>query len=64
MRTASEFGSDVSVGQATWAIAEVTSHQAMCFVNAGERDAHIRVTSFLADRDSNAFLSTIAHPAD
>ncbi|MGI8955359.1 MAG: sensory rhodopsin transducer [Chthoniobacterales bacterium] len=51
------------VGRNIWAIAEgyipgestgpapaMTSHEAMCFLNAGERDAHIRVTIFFEDR--------------
>ena len=52
------------VGRKKWAIAEgyipgkstgpapaMTSHEAMCFLNAGERDAHIRVTIFFEDRE-------------
>ena len=52
------------IGRKIWAIAEgyipgkstgpepaMTSHEAMCFLNAGERDAHIRVTIFLEDRE-------------
>jgi hypothetical protein len=52
-----------AVGRKTWAIAEgyipgkstgpapaMTSHEVMCFLNAGERDAHIRVTIFFEDR--------------
>jgi hypothetical protein len=52
------------IGRKIWAIAEgyipkessgpapsMTSHEAMCFLNAGERDARIRVTIFFADRD-------------
>ena len=53
------------VGRKRWAIAEgyipgtstgpapaMTSHEAMCVLNAGERDAHIKVTIFFEDRDS------------
>ena len=53
-----------TIGRKTWAIAEgyipghstgpapaMTSHEAMCFLNAGERDAHIRVTIFFEDRE-------------
>jgi hypothetical protein len=29
----------------------MTSHEAVCFLNAGERDAHIRITIFFADRE-------------
>ena len=52
------------IGKKIWAIAEgyipakstgpapgMTSHETMCFLNAGERDAHIRVTIFFADRE-------------
>ena len=80
-----------AVGRKTWAIAEgyipgkstgpapaMTSHEAMCFLNAGERDAHLQVTIFFEDRepvvvqhtrldsrqDANALLSTIAYPVD
>ena len=51
-------------GKKRWAIAEgyipgestgpapaMTSHEAICFLNAGEREAHIRVTIFFEDRD-------------
>ena len=53
-----------AVGRKRWAIAEgyipgkshgpapaMTSHEAICFLNAGERDAEVRVTIFFADRD-------------
>jgi hypothetical protein len=53
-----------AIGRKTWAIAEgyipgqstgpapaMTSHEVACFLNAGERDAHIRVTIFFANRD-------------
>jgi hypothetical protein len=52
------------IGKKVWAIAEgyipgqstgpafaMTSHEAMCFLNAGERDAHVRVTIFFEDRE-------------
>lgn len=52
------------VGRKIWAIAEgyipgksigpapaMTSYEAMCFLNAGERDAHIQVAIFFEDRD-------------
>ena len=52
------------IGKKRWAIAEgyipgestgpapaMTSHEAICFLNAGEREAHIRVTIFFEDRD-------------
>ncbi len=54
----------MTIGRKTWAIAEgyipgksngpapaMTSHEAMCFLNAGVRDAHITVTIFFEDRD-------------
>ncbi len=53
-----------TIGRKKWAIAEgyipgkstgpepaMTSHEAMCFLNAGERDAHIMVTIFFAERE-------------
>ncbi len=52
-----------SIGGKIWAIPEgyipsestgtdrtMISHEAMCFLNAAETDAHIRVTIFFADR--------------
>ena len=52
------------IGRTTWAIAEgyippyshgpapqFTSHETACFLNAGERDAHIRLTVFFSDRE-------------
>ena len=52
------------IGKKRWAIAEgyipgestgpapaMTSHEAICFLNAGKREAHIRVTIFFEDRD-------------
>ncbi len=51
------------IGRTTWAIPEgyipsgstgpapaMISHEAMCFLNAAENDAHIRVTIFFAER--------------
>ena len=38
-------------GEKHRASAAMTSHEAMCFLNAGERDAHIRVTIFFEDRE-------------
>ncbi len=51
------------IGRTTWAIPEgyipsgstgpapaMISHEAMCFLNAAESDAHVRVTIFFADR--------------
>jgi hypothetical protein len=53
-----------AVGRTRWAIAEgyipgkstgpepaMTSHEAICLLNAGERNAHIRVTIFFEDRE-------------
>jgi hypothetical protein len=53
-----------AIGQTGWAIAEgyipgeshgpapqMTSHEAACFLNASDRDAHIRITIFFSDRD-------------
>jgi hypothetical protein len=53
-----------AVGRKVWAIAEgyipgtsigpapeMTSHEAMCFLNSGDRDAHVAVTIFFADRE-------------
>jgi hypothetical protein len=53
-----------AIGRKTWAIPEgyipgkstgpgpaMTSHEAMCFLNAGEGDAHVRVTIFFQDRE-------------
>ncbi len=52
-----------TIGRKIWAIPEgyipsqstgtdrtVISHEAMCFLNAAENDAHIQVTIFFADR--------------
>ncbi len=53
-----------AIGRKVWAIPEgyipsqstgtartIISHEAMCFLNAAENDAHIRVTIFFAERD-------------
>ncbi len=52
------------LGRRRWAIAEgyipgestgegpaLTSHEALCILNCGERDAHVEVTIFYEDRD-------------
>src|ERR1700761_248154 len=52
-----------SIGRKIWAIAEgyipawsngpapeFTSHEAACILNAGERDAHVELTVFFADK--------------
>jgi hypothetical protein len=54
----------MSMGRTKWAIAEgyipatshgpepaMTSHETVCILNAGERDAHVAITVFYADRD-------------
>jgi hypothetical protein len=53
-----------AVGRKIWAIAEgyipgssigpapkMTSHETMCFLNSSDRDAHVAVTIFFADRE-------------
>jgi hypothetical protein len=53
------------IGKLRWAIAEgyiptsshgpepqMTSHETACILNAGDSDAHVRITIFFADRDS------------
>jgi hypothetical protein len=53
------------IGKLRWAIAEgyiptwshgpeaqMTSHETACMLNAGEKDAHVRVTVFFSDRES------------
>ena len=53
-----------SIGKTRWAIAEgyiptwstsdskeLVSHETACLLNAGERDAHVAITVFFADRD-------------
>jgi hypothetical protein len=52
------------IGKLRWAIAEgyiptwshgpepqMTSHETTCILNAGESDAHVRITIFFSDRD-------------
>ncbi len=53
-----------SIGRKCWAIPEgylpegshgpapdLTSHEAVCFLNAGDADARVRITVFFSDRD-------------
>lgn len=53
-----------AIGRTRWAIAEgyipessdaasrqLESHETACMLNAGERDAHVEITVFYADRD-------------
>ena len=53
-----------SIGRTVWAIAEgyipsgstgpapeMTSHETACILNAGDRDAHVEITIYYADRD-------------
>ena len=37
--------------QSTGPVPEMKSHETICFLNAGERDAHISMTVFFADRE-------------
>ena len=52
-----------AIGKCRWAIAEgyipawshgpapqMTSHEAACILNAGDKEAHVRITVFFADR--------------
>ena len=52
------------IGKLRWAIAEgfipswshgpkpkMTSHETACILNAGDQDAHVRITVFFSDRD-------------
>ena len=54
----------MTIGRRTWAIPEgyipgrshaasrdLVSHDALCFLNAAEQDAHVRLTVFFTDRD-------------
>ncbi len=54
-----------SIGKRRWAIAEgyipegshgpkpeMTSHETACILNAGDRDAHVRITIFFSDRNA------------
>jgi hypothetical protein len=53
-----------AIGKTRWAISEgyipasstgttrqMTSHEAVCMLNAGERDAHVEITVFFSDRE-------------
>jgi len=53
-----------AIGRQTWVIAEgyipsesngpapqMTSHETACLLNAGDRDAHVTITIYYADRD-------------
>ncbi|MGH7529884.1 MAG: sensory rhodopsin transducer, partial [Gemmatimonadales bacterium] len=53
-----------SIGRTRWAIAEgyipgqstgpapaMTSHETVCILNAGDRDAAVRITVYFADRE-------------
>ena|SRR5688572_11872444 len=53
-----------SIGRKVWAIAEgyipgkstgpepqMTSHETVCILNAGDRDAHVEITIYFSDRD-------------
>lgn len=55
---------DTTIGKTTWAIAEgyipagshgpdpeMTSHETVCMLNAGDDDAHVEMTIFYADRE-------------
>jgi hypothetical protein len=52
------------IGRRTWAIAEgyipgsstgpeprMTSHETVCILNAGDEDAHVRITIYFSDRE-------------
>lgn len=54
-----------AIGRRRWAIAEgyipegshgpapeMTSHETACILNAGEQDAHVRITIFFSDKDA------------
>ena len=60
------------IGRKRWAIAEgyipsessfsdraLISHETACILNAGERDAHVALTVFFANRDPVAYRLTI-----
>ena len=53
-----------AIGRNRWAIAEgwippyshgpepqMTSHETACLLNAGDKDAHVRITVYFSDRD-------------
>ena len=55
---------DITIGRYRWAIAEgfipgwshgpepaLASHETVCLLNAGDRDAHVRLTVYFSDRD-------------
>jgi hypothetical protein len=55
---------DEPIGRRRWAIAEgyipswsngpepqMTSHETVCILNAGEQDAHVEITIYFSDRD-------------
>lgn len=54
----------MTIGRRIWAVAEgyipawsngpepqMTSHETACILNAGDEDAHVRITVYFADRD-------------
>lgn len=63
-----------SIGRTLWAIAEgyipgtshgpapqLESHETLCVLNAGDRDAHLRITVFFADREPiGPYVATVA----
>jgi len=62
-----------SIGRKRWAIAEgyipsqssfpdraLISHETACILNAGDRDAHITITIFFADREPVVYQLTVA----
>ncbi len=57
-------GTETMIGATTWVIAEgyipawsngpepeFTSHETACMLNAGDRDAHVRITVYFKDRE-------------
>jgi hypothetical protein len=61
-----------AIGRTRWAIAEgyipsqssfsdraLVSHETACILNAGDRDAHIRITAFFADKEPVAYRVTV-----
>ena len=59
-----------AIGRKRWAIAEgyipsessfshraLVSHETACILNAGDRDAHVTITIFFADRDPSARIA-------
>jgi hypothetical protein len=61
-----------AIGRTRWAIAEgyipsqssfsdraLISHETACILNAGDRDAHIRITAFFADKEPVAYRVTV-----